>query len=202
MIDIVSAPGHNLIAVSGVGAFLGAVAALKQSKEAGRVRLLGTPAEEGGGGKCRLLDAGAFKGDVAASIMAHPICAQQLSLDPNEYAGLAGWKLVSSYKFKSEFCGKSAHAAGEPWNGRNALDAAVSAYTAAGLMRQQIRPEERIQAVIEVGGTVPNIIPEYTRMSWNLRSANLQSAEALAQRVKACISAAATATGCISNIIP
>lgn len=200
--EIAHACGHNLIAASGVGAFLGAVAALKSTGKPGRLRLLGTPAEEGGGGKCKLLDAGAFPSDVAASIMAHPVCAQQLSLDPQEYAGLAGWKLVASYKFKSEFFGKGAHAAGEPWNGRNALDAAVLAYSSAGLMRQQIRPEERIQAVFEVGGTVPNIIPDYTRISWNLRARDLQSAESLALRVHGCIAAAAQASGCSSKIIP
>ncbi|OTA59661.1 hypothetical protein K449DRAFT_384992 [Hypoxylon sp. EC38] len=188
--------GHNLIATSSIAAFLGAAAALKQSGTPGRLRILGTPAEEGGGGKAKLIDAGAFKDDVSAAIMAHPLCQHQLSYESGTYSGLAAMKMIASHKFRTEFHGKTAHAANEPWNGVNALDAAVAAYSSVGLLRQQMKPDERVHAVIEDGGTVPNVIPEYTRMNWNVRSPTLSGADKLLARVKACIEAAATATGC------
>ncbi|KAI1387576.1 uncharacterized protein F4822DRAFT_287209 [Hypoxylon trugodes] len=193
--------GHNLIATSSIAAFLAAASALKQSGAAGRIRILGTPAEEGGGGKAKLIDAGAFKDDVAAAIMAHPMCAHQFSDDVGKYSGLAALKMIASHKFRTEFRGKTAHAAGQPWDGVNALDAAVAAYNNVGLLRQQIKPDERIHAVIEVGGTVPNVITDYTRMNWNVRSPTLAGADKLLARVKACIEAAATATGCELNYI-
>ncbi|KAI1416448.1 hypothetical protein F5Y13DRAFT_153971 [Hypoxylon sp. FL1857] len=191
--------GHNLIATSSIAAFLGAAVALKQSGAAGRLRILGTPAEEGGGGKAKLIDAGAFKDDISAAIMAHPMCGHQLSNESGAYSGLAAMKMIASHKFRTEFHGKTAHAANEPWNGVNALDAAVAAYSSVGLLRQQMKPDERVHAVIEDGGTVPNVIPEYTRMNWNVRSPTISEADKLLTRVKACIEAAATATGCEVN---
>lgn len=190
--------GHNLIATSSVAAFLGAAHVLSTLKINGRLRLLGTPAEEGGGGKIKLIEAGAFNPtvDIAAAIMAHPTASQQYDSLGSGFTGLAGFKLISSYKFRVEFCGKSAHAASEPWNGTNALDAAVASYANVGLLRQQIRPDERIHAVIEEGGTVPNVITEYTRMNWYVRSPKVAACEKLVTRVKACLEAAASATGC------
>ncbi|OTB13282.1 hypothetical protein K445DRAFT_320135 [Daldinia sp. EC12] len=195
--------GHNLIATSSIAAFLGAAEALKKSGAPGRLRLLGTPAEEGGGGKVKLIEAGAFKDEIAAAIMAHPMPTHQI-FGPDAshtYDGLAGLKMIASHKFRTEFRGKTAHAAGEPWNGVNALDAAVAAYSSVGLLRQQIQPDERVHAVIEVGGTVPNVITEYTRMNWNVRSPTIARADKLLARVKACIEGAATATGCELNYI-
>ncbi|KAF3062238.1 Peptidase M20 domain-containing protein 2 [Daldinia childiae] len=109
--------------------------------------------------------------------------------------------MIASHKFRTEFRGKTAHAAGEPWNGVNALDAAVAAYSSVGLLRQQIQPDERVHSVIEVGGTVPNVITAYTRMNWNVRSPTIAGADKLLARVKACIEGAATATGCELNYI-
>ncbi|KAK6956908.1 hypothetical protein Daesc_002190 [Daldinia eschscholtzii] len=195
--------GHNLIATSSIAAFLGAAEALKKSGAPGRLRLLGTPAEEGGGGKVKLIEAGAFKDEIAAAIMAHPMPTHQI-FGPDAshtYDGLAGLKMIASHKFRTEFRGKTAHAAGEPWNGVNALDAAVAAYSSVGLLRQQIQPDERVHAVIEVGGTVPNVITEYTRMNWNVRSPTIARADKLLARVKACIEGAAIATGCELNYI-
>ncbi|KAI0846175.1 hypothetical protein F5Y00DRAFT_150004 [Daldinia vernicosa] len=201
--EIGHACGHNLIATSSIAAFLGAAEALKKSGDAGRLRILGTPAEEGGGGKVKLIGAGAFKDNIAAAIMAHPMPIHQISgsNEPHVYDGLAGLKMIASHKFRTEFRGKTAHAAGEPWNGVNALDAAVAAYSSVGLLRQQIQPDERIHAVIEVGGTVPNVITDYTRMNWNVRSPTIARANKLLARVKACIEGAATATGCELNYI-
>lgn len=188
--------GHNLIATSSIATFLAAAKAIQEHKIVGRLRLLGTPAEEGGGGKARLIDADAIPEETAAAIMAHPMTASGLFFRPDDYSGLAGMELIASHKFKVEFRGQTAHAAGQPWKGVNALDAAVAAYTNVGLLRQQIEPEERIHCVIEDGGTVPNVIPDYTRMNWNVRSPTKQRADKLLARVKQCIEAGAGATGC------
>ncbi|TDZ15337.1 Peptidase M20 domain-containing protein 2 [Colletotrichum orbiculare MAFF 240422] len=200
--DIGHACGHNLIATSSMAAFLGAAEALRELGIPGRLRILGTPAEEGGGGKAKLIDAGAFDppGDIAAAVMAHPTAAHQGGSGDGS-AGLAGFKLIASHKFRVEFRGRTAHAAGEPWKGLNALDAAVAAYSNVALLRQQIQPDERIHGVIEVGGTVPNVITDYTRMNWNVRSPTIDRADALLKRTKACLEAGAAATGCDFNYI-
>jgi amidohydrolase len=190
--------GHNLIATSSMAAFLGLVKALQESKVAGRVRILGTPAEEGGGGKAKLIDAGAFTDDIAAAIMSHPTSTHQF---PHHH-GLAGFKTIASHKLRVEFHGRGAHAGGEPWMGLNALDAAVAAYNNVSMLRQHIQPDERIHGVIEAGGTAPNVIPDYTRMNWFVRSPNTLRADALLARVKACFEAAAVATGCTLSYIP
>ncbi|GAB0143611.1 hypothetical protein EsHS_00004120 [Epichloe bromicola] len=191
--------GHNLIATSSIGAFLGAAHAMKTLGINGRLRILGTPAEEGGGGKARLIKAGAFSPseDIAASIMAHPITRHGIG----GIAGISALDLIASLKFRVEFKGKSAHAAGEPWNGTNALDAAVGAYNNVSMLRQQMRPDERVHGVFEVGGTVPNVIPDYTRMNWYVRAPTTEQGEKLQRRVHACMDAAAAATGCTSNYI-
>lgn len=202
--NIGHACGHNLITTSSVAAFLGAAGALQKYGIPGRIRLLGTPAEEGGGGKVKLIEAGAFKddgnngADIAAAIMAHPVTAHQFS---DGYTGLAGLKFIASHKFRVEFHGRAAHAAGEPWNGVNALDAAVAAYTNVSLLRQRMRPNERVHAVIEDGGTVPNVITAYSRMNWYVRSPSMQGADVLLDKVKKCCEAAAAATGCELNYI-
>ncbi|UQC73364.1 metal-dependent amidase/aminoacylase/carboxypeptidase [Colletotrichum lupini] len=200
--DIGHACGHNLIATSSIAAFLGAARTLVDLKIPGRLRILGTPAEEGGGGKAKLIDAGAFNPpeDIAAAIMAHPTAAHQGGSGDGS-SGLAGFKLIASHKFRVEFRGKPAHAAGEPWKGLNALDAAVAAYNNVALLRQQIQSDERVHGVIEVGGTVPNVITDYTRMNWNVRSPTIERADALLNRVKACLEAGAAATGCEINYI-
>lgn len=189
--------GHNLIACSSVAAFLGAAHALVTLNIPGRLRLLGTPAEEGGCGKAKLIDAGAFTppGDIAAAIMAHPVTASLIDVESGA-SGLAGFKLIASHMFRVEFCGHTAHAAGEPWKGTNALDAAIAAYSNVSLLRQQIHPCERVHGVIEVGGTMPGVITDYTRMNWHVRSPTVERGALLRERVKACLEAGAVATGC------
>lgn len=200
--DIGHACGHNLIATSSVAAFLGAARALAQLQIPGRLRLLGTPAEEGGGGKVKLLEAGAFDPpeDVAAAIMAHPVGGQMILAREGE-VGVAGPRLVASQKFQIEFHGKTAHAGGQPWVGRNALDAAVAAYNNVSLLRQQTRGDERIHGIIEDGGTAPSVIPGYTRMNWFVRAPTIDRSKLLVERVKNCLEAGALASGCTFNYI-
>ncbi|KAG6010902.1 hypothetical protein E4U21_002571 [Claviceps maximensis] len=192
--------GHNLVATSSLGAFLAAAHVLKKLGLSGRLRLLGTPAEEGGGGKVKLIKAGAFgpPGAISAAIMAHPVSRHGIG----GVDGVAALDLIASVKFRVEFRGRSAHAAGEPWNGINALDAAVAAYNNVSLMRQQMRPDERVHGVFEVGGTVPNVIPDYARMNWYARAPTTAQAERLQRKLFACLDAATAAAGCTNNFIP
>lgn len=196
--NIGHACGHNLIATSSIAAFLGAAQAVKTCNIPGRLRLLGTPAEEGQGGKVKLIEAGAFKEDIAAAIMAHPISPHQLKGD---YTGLAGMDMIASHKFKVEFRGRPAHAGGQPWNGLNALDAAVATYNNVSMLRQQMRPDERVHGVIEDGGTVPNVITQYSRMNWYVRSPSMKRCDDLLKKVEKCCEAGALTTGCEFNFI-
>lgn len=105
--------GHNLIATSSIGAFLGVVAALKASTLPGRVRLIGTPAEEDGGGKIKLIEAGAYE-DVDACLMVHPAAHKRF---PDGVTGVSYVTSNAIVKFRARFTGKPAHAAGAPWRG-------------------------------------------------------------------------------------
>ncbi|GBM79319.1 Peptidase M20 domain-containing protein 2 [Araneus ventricosus] len=177
--------GHNLIAESGLGAGIAIKAALEEFPEiAGKVIVLGTPAEEGGGGKVTLINGGAFKA-VDAALMVHP------APDDHLYPPFIGIKrkIIS-------FTGQEAHASGYPWEGLNALDAAVGAYNNLALLRQHIKPTCRVHAIITKGGEAANIIPGHTEMQLFYRAAMTCDLDDLGKRVDACITAAAVATGC------
>ncbi|OAQ98969.1 hypothetical protein LLEC1_00599 [Akanthomyces lecanii] len=184
--------GHNLIASASFAAFLGVAEALKKTSIPGRVRLLGTPAEEGGGGKIHLINNGAYR-DAAACLMTHPGPQYLLSGD---VTGVAAVKMLANVKWRIFFSGQTAHAAMEPWNGLNALDAVCLSYNAISMLRQQIRPHERIHGVIKQGGDRPNVIPGSTSVDYYVRSDTLAAAERLWKRVQLCFEGAATATGC------
>ncbi|KAE8313103.1 hypothetical protein BDV41DRAFT_588422 [Aspergillus transmontanensis] len=184
--------GHNLIATSSIGAFLGVVAALKASTRPGRVRLIGTPAEEDGGGKINLIDAGAYE-DVDACLMVHPAAHKRF---PDGVTGVSYVTSNAIVKFRARFTGKPAHAAGAPWQGINALDAVCLSYNGVSMLRQQIQPHERIHGVIVEGGTKPNVITASGTVDYFVRSTSLEEAEALKDRVIKCFDGAAIATGC------
>src|SRR3569833_1602486 len=184
--------GHNLIASAGLAAFLGVAAALKESGRPGRVRLLGTPAEEGGGGKLLLIKAGAYK-EAAASLMVHPGPGYRLTSPVREVAFV---RMLANVKMKVYFTGQEAHAAMEPWAGVNALDAVCLSYYAISMLRQQIRPHERIHGVFRQAGDRPNVTPAHTCVEYYVRSDTRAAAQALWERVKKCFEGAALATGC------
>ncbi|KAF2099917.1 metal-dependent amidase/aminoacylase/carboxypeptidase [Rhizodiscina lignyota] len=190
--DIGHACGHNLIATASVAGFIGAAAALKASGKSGRVRLLGTPAEEGGGGKLKLIDAGAFK-DVDACMMVHPAPFTETC---KGLTGAAYATSAANCKLYVTFHGRPAHAAFAPWQGSNALDAATLAYSAVSMMRQQIRPEDRIHSIINHGGDRPNVVPHMSKMNYYCRAPTLARAKMLRHRVEACFRAAGLATNC------
>ncbi|KAH8892389.1 metal-dependent amidase/aminoacylase/carboxypeptidase [Thozetella sp. PMI_491] len=190
--DIGHGCGHNLIATTSLGAFLAVGDALKASGKPGRVRLLGTPAEEAIGGKIQLVDKGAYKG-VDACLMMHPTAS---SVYPDDVLGDAFDKTLAISGFKVTYRGKPAHAALSPWEGINALDAAVAGYNNISALRQQIKPDERIHGIFLEGGVRPNIIPEKTVLEFSVRAPTMTRATALQERAFRCFRGAAEATGC------
>jgi len=174
--------GHNIIAAAGLGAGLAAAALARDA--GGRVLVLGTPAEEGGGGKIALLRAGALEG-VDAALMVHPAGAELTRM-----TAIAVQEVFATYH------GHSAHAAAAPHEGRNALDAAVLGYTAVAALRQHIRPTERVHGIVTEGGDKPNIVPGRARTEWMVRSDTISSLAALKPRVEAALRSGALATGC------
>ncbi len=187
--DVGHACGHNIIATAALGA--GAALAGLADELGIRVTVLGTPAEEAGGGKVDLIDAGAFEG-VAAAMMVHPTWKDDV-VDPQFLA-------IQSYVV--EYHGQEAHAAGAPQQGINALDAFVQAYNNVATLRQQMLPTDRVHSVITHGGGAANIIPGYTRSEWMIRATTKERLDELVVKVKACFGAAATATGCTVDITP
>ena len=155
-----------------------------------QVRIIGTPAEETTGGKIDLLNKGCFD-DVDFALMAHPGPESVLS---------GNW--LALQEIKVEYKGKSAHASAAPWEGINALDAAVSAYTSLSHLRQQTLPTDRIHGIITHGGDAPNIIPERTEMVYYLRSQTLSGLERLKGRALGCFQGAALGTGCQLTVTP
>lgn len=184
--------GHNIIATAGIGA--GAALAVAGAGTAGlpypgRVVVLGTPAEEGGAGKVRLLEAGVFRG-VDVAMMIHPRCGTQL------------WRpTLGLMKVKVEYFGKAAHASSWPWRGVNALNAVIGLFNALDAGRQQLRPDARVHGVITCGGQQANIIPEYTSAEFYLRSPDRAYLPELRRRFEAAAAGAATTTGCRVEVV-
>jgi amidohydrolase len=174
--------GHNLIATASAGA--GIALAQLLDRLPGRVQVIGTPAEEGGGGKIRLIQGGIFQG-VDVAMMFHPDNRTQV---PH-------WALAIT-EMRFEFTGKAAHASGDQDKGINALDAFVMAYTGISVLRQQLKDGARIHGIITEGGTAPNIIPERTAGEFYIRARERAYMDELVQKVKNIFQAAALATGC------
>ncbi|MEQ9146418.1 MAG: M20 family metallopeptidase [Parvibaculaceae bacterium] len=178
--------GHNIIAVTGLGAAL----ALSKLNGAlpGRVRYLGTPAEEQGGGKELMAQEGAFDG-LDAAMMVHPAGVD-----------LATMPCICVSEVEVVYNGKSAHASAMPHAGLNALDALITAYQAIAQLRQHIKPTERIHGIVKEGGVAPNIVPDRTRGVFYVRAADALELAALKKRVHACFEAGALASGCQADI--
>ncbi|MFN8534483.1 MAG: M20 family metallopeptidase [Dehalococcoidia bacterium] len=184
--EIGHACGHNLIATAGVAAAL----AVKAAQPAGTLVVLGTPAEEGGGGKVFMIERGAFEG-IDAAMMVHPA------------PGHSAWpNVIGVEAVEVQYFGRNAHAAMAPYEGLNALDALVLAYNAIAVLRQQLRPDTRVHGVITRGGAKPNIIPDHTAAEFYLRARNETELAELRERVYACFEGAAVATGCRFELRP
>ena len=178
--------GHNLIATAALGAGL-ALAALG-ARLPGRVRILGTPAEEAGCGKELLARAGAFDG-VDAALMVHPA---GIDLETMPSIALAEVEVI--------YRGVASHAAAMPERGVNALDALVTAYQSIAQLRQHIRPTERIHGIVTEGGEAPNVVPARAVGRFYVRASNAGELDALKRRVEGCFRAGAEATGAALEI--
>lgn len=177
--------GHNVIASAGVGAALGLAAV---AADAGlRVKLLGTPAEEHGGGKVALLKAGAWE-DSDFSMMVHGFTGVDFSAD--------AFNSTAVDRFEVVFTGLTAHAAAAPEKGINAGAAATLALTAMALYRQHMGPGVNINGFVSHGGEATNIIPDRTVVQVEVRANEIDVWRSTKQRVLACFEGAAIATGC------
>ncbi len=184
--DVGHACGHNIIAASAVGAGLGLLPLVDRLGVT--VRVLGTPAEEGGGGKVLMLDAGAFD-DVHAAMMVHPWATERLEAT-----------CLAVHHFDVAFTGRTAHASAAPWQGVNAGDAMVVAQVALGLLRQQLPPGDQLHGVVTNGGEAANIIPARVTGRFMVRSLTVQGLGQLIPRVRACFEAGARATGAVGRV--
>lgn len=181
--------GHNLIATSTLASAVGVEAVMKARNLPGTLVVMGTPAEESGGGKWIMANNGAWRG-FDACVMTHGWDKVGSPL-PNT---LASWKM------RATFHGKSAHASAAPWTGKNACDAIVQAYNGIALLRQQIRRNESIQGVILEAGKAANLIPDYAEGVFSVRAPKVKELNELRDRVGAIFEGAAQATGCKVNI--
>ena len=183
--------GHNIIASSAVGAAL-ALAPLVDDLGI-TLSVIGTPAEEGGGGKILMLDRGAFDG-VHAALMVHPTPTEDLYPRVSAVAHM-----------RVHYEGRESHAAIAPELGVNAADALTVAQVAIGLLRQHLRPFDQVHGIITHGGDATNVVPAHTEGTWMARSRTLAELEQLTPRVTHCFEAGALATGAtlsLSDVCP
>src|ERR1700731_1394633 len=173
--------GHNLIACAALSAIVGLKNGVKNLP--GRVVFLGTPAEEGGGGKIILLDKDALKG-VDAAMMAHPFDGEACTMPA-----------LATRHLQISFQGKASHAAVAPWDGVSALSAVIQTFQSVDAMRLHIRDGARIHGIITNGGQAVNIIPEKTECQFLVRGKTSKYTREIADRVLRCAEAGALATG-------
>jgi amidohydrolase len=179
--------GHNLMCSSSAGAAI-AAARLLGRDFAGEIRFIGTPAEEAGNGKVHLIAAGAFD-DVDVCLQIHPSDSSS-----SEVLALAVTEIGVT------FHGTLAHASGDPWLGKNALDAIVLLHTMVAQWRQHLKPGERVHGIITHGGAAPNIVPDLTSGRWYVRTPVDDDLDAMVERFSVMADAAATATGCTVDL--
>lgn len=186
--DIGHACGHNMIAAASVGA---AIAAARVADDLGlTITLVGTPAEETGGGKILLLERGVFVG-VHAALMIHPA-----PVDVVEPATLA------LSEFDVHYTGRAAHASAFPEHGINAADALTIAQTAIGLLRQHLRPGDRVHGIVTRGGEAANVVPASTAATYMIRAVSTPDLDEVQTKVRRCFEAGALATGATLEIVP
>jgi amidohydrolase len=178
--------GHNLIGTWAVGAGIALRRAMPEGF--GTVKVIGTPAEEGGGGKVIMAEAGVFDG-LSAAMMLHP--RDTTYLDRGSLA---------INRFQVEFFGKSAHASSAPERGISALDAVLQVFFSVNQLRQMFKPHTRVHGVITHGGDAPNVIPDYAAADFLLRSADQTYLDELTTRFLKIVEGAALATGATSKV--
>ncbi|CAJ1584949.1 M20 family metallopeptidase [[Mycobacterium] wendilense] len=186
--EIGHACGHNIIAAAAVGA---ALALAEVADELGlTVVLIGTPAEEAGGGKVLMLEAGVFD-DLAAAVMIHP--------GPLDIAAARSLALA---EVTATYTGREAHAAVAPFLGVNAADAVTVAQVAIGLARQHLLPGQMLHGIVTDGGQAPNIVPGRAALRYTLRANDTEALRDLEDKVAGCFLAGAVGTGCEYDVTP
>ena len=182
--------GHNLIAMAAMGAALGLLT--NAPNLPGRAEIIGTPAEEGGGGKIRLLEAGVFNG-VDATLSSHPFSNR--TIIPAASPIGESWSLAM-VGYRYTYHGRAAHAAAAPEAGINALNAVIHLFTGIDALRQHLRDDVRIHGVITDGGLAPNVVPEFAAANFMLRSRDGQYlSDAVVGKVLQVAEGAASMTG-------
>jgi amidohydrolase len=184
--EIGHACGHNIIAAG--GALAATLIARHLPGGAGRLSVIGTPAEEGGGGKVKLLEAGAFEG-LDAVMMFHPADRTL----PWRHA-------LAAAHLRVQFRGKAAHAAKSPEEGRSALSAMLQFFAAIDALRQFVPQQARIHGIIRHGGAAPNVVPDFTEAVVYVRDLTAERARQLVERVEACAHGAAMCAGCTTTV--
>jgi amidohydrolase len=179
--------GHNLIGTAAVGAAL----ALKEACPdfPGTLLVLGTPAEEGGGGKIIMCEAGVFDG-VDAAMMCHPRSKNMVLRGGLACVGLT-----------LKFYGKQAHASASPEQGISALDAMINSFVAINSLRQFVKQDVRIHGIVTKGGEAPNIVPAYCEASFIVRAANVKELNQLKEKIAAAVRHSAEAVGASCEIV-
>ncbi|CAN5356107.1 M20 family metallopeptidase [soil metagenome] len=186
--------GHNLIAIAGMAAGLAVKAAIDRGLP-GTVQVFGTPAEESYGGKTTMAAAGVFD-HLDAAMGAHPGTIEA-TVPTMEGSG----RSLARQEFIIEFHGKPAHAAADPYNGANALDALNLFFTGVSAFRQQTRTDARFHGIVLHGGDAANVIPHFTSTKYRARAATLEYMEQLIEQVQRIAEGAALMTGCTSNFL-
>ena len=182
LVGLGHACGHNLIAAAAVGAGM-AFAGLRPRIK-GQIQVIGTPAEEGDGGKIILANAGVFN-SIDAAMMFHP-ATKNMVLRPS----------LACSELKVEFFGKASHAAAAPEEGINALDALLLTFNNINALRQTFGPKDRVAGVILAGGEASNIIPAHTSAEFSVRSLTSIRRDELVKKIIVCAQAGAQAIGC------
>ncbi len=174
--------GHNLISTIAIAAAIGMHSVMPEL--VGTSMVIGTPAEEGGGGKVFMIEHGVFRG-VDAALMTHPLdkCA-------------VGERLLALSGLTIEFHGRAAHASGKAYHGINALYALIQTFASINQLREQFQGTDRVHGIITHGGERPNIIPEFARAEFYVRGSSRPRVDELLEKVKNCARGAAIATGC------
>ena len=179
--------GHNLIAIAGIGAAIGLSEVAVEA--GGKVSLFGTPAEEAIGGKIFMTQAGLFDG-LDAAMGAHP-GANDAYCPTVEGSGMA----LACREVIIKYHGEAAHAAADPYNGVNALNALIEVFNGINALRQHVKSDARLHGIITDGGFAPNVVPDYAAGSFLIRAASLTYMDELVEKVRAIAEGAALITG-------
>ena len=179
--------GHNLIAIAGIGAAIGLSEVVDEAR--GKVSLFGTPAEEAVGGKIFMTQAGLFD-DLDAAMGAHPGAIDAVC-PTVEGSGMA----LACREVIIKYHGQAAHAAADPYNGINALNALIEVFNGINALRQHVKTDARLHGIITDGGFAPNVVPDYAAGSFLIRAATLTYMDELVEKVRAIAEGAAMITG-------